>query len=95
MGQPLSKQLYLICFGCRTFWVITPLKEIEINEIKENLTSVGFEPTTSGLDPPMLYRLSYEASAGVDWGNLDSESRYRSSDALPTELRGQYGSRSR
>ena len=29
---------------------------------KENLTSVEFEPTTSGLDLPMLYRLSYEAS---------------------------------
>ena len=30
--------------------------------VKENLTSVEFEPTTSGLDLPMLYRLSYEAS---------------------------------
>ena len=30
--------------------------------VNQNLTSVGFEPTTSGLDLPMLYRLSYEAS---------------------------------
>ena len=35
---------------------ITPLKEIwESPRVKENLTSVGFEPTTSGLDLPMLY----------------------------------------
>ena len=32
-------------------WVITPLKEIGWSpRVKENLTSVGFEPTTSGLD---------------------------------------------
>ena len=42
-------------------------------QVKENLTSVGFEPTTSGLDLPMLYRLSYEASTGAGRGNLDSE----------------------
>ena len=36
---------------------------------------VGFEPTTSGLDLPMLYRLSYEASTGAGQGNLGSESR--------------------
>ena len=35
------------------------------SRINENLTSVGFEPTTSGLDLPMLYRLSYEASTGA------------------------------
>ena len=29
-----------------------------------NPRPVGFEPTTSGLDLPMLYRLSYEASTG-------------------------------
>ena len=34
---------------------------------------VGFEPTTSGLDLPVLYRLSYEASTGVGRGNLGSE----------------------
>ena len=55
---------------------ITPLKEIwESPQVKENLTSVGFEPTTSGLDLPMLYRLSYEASTGADRDNLGSESR--------------------
>ena len=52
------------------------LKEIwESPWVNENLTSVGFEPTTSGLDLPMLYRLSYEASMGVGRGNLGSESR--------------------
>ena len=55
---------------------IIPLKEIcESPRIKENLTSVEFEPTTSGLDLPMLYQLSYEASTGAGWGNLGSESR--------------------
>ena len=39
--------------------------------MKENLTSVGSEPTTSGTDLPMLYRLSYEAMAsrGAGRGN--------------------------
>ena len=31
---------------------------------------------TSGLDLPMFYQLSYEASTGAGRGNLDSESRY-------------------
>ena len=45
---------------------ITPLKEIwESPWVKENLTLVGFEPTTSLLDLPMLYRLSYEASTAA------------------------------
>ena len=49
---------------------ITPLKEIwESQRVNENLTSVGFEPTTHDL-----------------W--------IRSSNALPTELWGQYGSKS-
>ena len=57
---------------------ITPLKETwESPRAKENLTSVGFEPTTSGLDLPMLYRLSDEASTytGAGRSNLGSESR--------------------
>ena len=55
--------------------VINPLKEIwESPWVNENLTLVGFEPTTSGLDLPMLYRLSYEASGGAGRGNLESES---------------------
>ena len=50
---------------------ITPLKKPwESPQVKENLTSVGFEPTTSGLDLPMLYRLSYEASAAAGPGHL-------------------------
>ena len=55
---------------------ITPLKEIwESPRVKEHLTSGGFEPTTSGLDLPMLYRLSYEVSTGAGRGNLGSVSR--------------------
>ena len=56
--------------------VITPLKEIwEPPRAKEHLTSVGFEPTTSGLDLPMLDRLRYETSMGEGRGDLGSESR--------------------
>ena len=52
------------------------LKKIwESPRVNENLTSVGFEPTTSGFDLPMLYRLSYEANTGTDRGKLGSESR--------------------
>ena len=52
------------------------LEEIwESPRAKENLTSVGFEPTTSGLDFPMLYRLSCEASTLADRDNLGNESR--------------------
>ena len=56
--------------------VVTPLKEIwESPRAKENLTLVGFEPTTSGLDLPMLDLLRYEASTGEGRGDLGSESR--------------------
>ena len=55
-------------------WVITFLKEIwESPRTKENLAPVGFEPTTSGTDLPVLYRLSYKASTGAGRGNLDSQ----------------------
>ena len=33
---------------------------------------VGFEPTTSGLDLPMVYQLSYEANTGTGRDNLGS-----------------------
>ena len=50
------------------------LKEIwESPRAKESLVPVGFEPTTSGLYTPVLYRLSYEASTGAGRGNLGSE----------------------
>ena len=62
----------LVCLGvgsrkyCRytkSPMAINPLKEIwESPRVNENLTSVGVEPTTSGWDLPMLYRLSYEAT---------------------------------
>ena len=50
------------------------LKEIwESPRTKENLAPVGFEPTTSGTDLPVLYRLSYKASTRAGRGNLDSK----------------------
>ena len=55
-------------------WYVTPLKEIwEPPRTNENLAPVGFEPTTSGLELPVLYRLSYEASTGAGRGNLGRE----------------------
>ena len=43
--------------------------------VKENLTSVGFQPTTSGLDLPMLCRLSYESSRGAGRGTIEVVNR--------------------
>ena len=70
-----------------------PLGYWESPRAKENLTSVGFELTTSGLDLPMLYRLSFGASTGAVRGNLVSETRqmYRSNPEVvgsnPTEAK--------
>ena len=85
LTSDLNMIIFKICLGagsrqyCRytkSPLGITPLKEIwESPRVKENLTSVGFEPTTSGLDLPMFYRLSYEASTGAGRGNLGSELR--------------------
>ena len=70
--QKSNMQIY--CQYTKSPLGITPLKEIwESPRIKENLTLVGFEPTTSGLDLPMLYQLSYEVSMGAGLGNLGSE----------------------
>ena len=76
-------KLFLNCLGagCRHYcrytkspWVATLLKEIwESPRTKENLTPVESEPTTSGTDLPVLYRLSYEASTGASRGNLGIE----------------------
>ena len=47
-------------------WVLTLVKgNLGVSSGQENLTSVGFEPTTSGIDLPMFYRLSYEATAST------------------------------
>ena len=43
------------------------------------LTSVGIEPTTSGLDLPLLYRLSYEVGQRKSGTILGGESRLRES----------------
>ena len=51
-------------------WFITSLKETWGSQrVAENLTSVGFVPTNSGLDLPMLYQLSYETSTGAGRGS--------------------------
>ena len=47
---------------------------------RENLlTSVGIEPTTSGLDLPSLCRLSYKVAQRKSGTILDGESRRRES----------------
>ena len=43
------------------------------------LTSVGIEPTTSGLDLPLLCRLSYEVGQRKIGDDLGGESRRRES----------------
>ena len=43
------------------------------------LTSVGIEPTTSGLDLPLLCRLSYKVEQKKVGDNLGGESRRRES----------------
>ena len=45
-----------------TFWVIAlEGKWAHTEKEKKSLTPVEFEPTTSGTDPPLLYRLNYKA----------------------------------
>ena len=46
---------------------------------KNLLTSVGIEPTTSGLDLPSLCRLSYKVAQRKSGTILDDESRRRES----------------
>ena len=46
---------------------------------KNLLTSVGIEPTTSGLDLPSLCRLSYKVAQRKSGTSLDGESRRRES----------------
>ena len=46
---------------------------------KNLMTSVGIEPTTSGLDLPLLCRLSYEIAQRKSGTILDGESRQRES----------------
>ena len=46
---------------------------------KNLLTSVGIEPTTSGLDLPSLCRLSYKVRQRKSGTILDGESRRRES----------------
>ena len=58
------------------------------------LTSVGIEPTTSGLDLPLLCRLSYKVPHEAKknsfdlGGNRTHDLRIRSTVTLPTELQG-------
>ena len=78
---------------------ITPVKESwEFPRVNENLTSVGFEPTTSGLDLPMLYRLSYEASTGAGRGmnirELTNRRRLHDSAAKLRDMLTAHASRS-
>ena len=84
-GCPGSRQY---CRYTKSPKAFALLKEIwKYPRVSENLTSVGFDPTTSGLDFPMLYRLSYEVSTGAGRGNLDSESR-RQDGIMHAQARG-------
>ena len=67
---------FLMCLGAvgRKYCRYTKSPWLSPSQVNENLTSVGFQPTTTRLDRLMLYRLSYEASAGAGRGNLGSES---------------------
>ena len=50
------------------------------NNEKNLLTSVGIEPTTSGLDLPSLCRLSYKVAQRKSGTILDGESRRSESE---------------
>ena len=68
MASSVRDAIY--CRYTKSPWVATLLTEIwESPRAKENLAPVGLEPTTSGLDLPVNYRLSYEASTGAGRGN--------------------------
>ena len=56
---------------------------------KNLLTSVGIEPTTSGLDLPSLCRLSYKVAQRKSGTILDGESRRRESKGHMNSHRGQ------
>ena len=61
---------------------VSPIKENQgTTRGKEKilLTSVGIEPTTSGLDLPLLRRLSYEVGQRQSETILGGESRRRES----------------
>ena len=60
---------------------VSPSKGIrEPHEVKKNLlTSVGIETTTSGIDLPLLCRLSYEVGQRKSGTILGGESRQRTS----------------
>ena len=63
------------CIRKLLFFIYVWVPEVGNTADTPNFTPVGFEPTTSGLDLPMLYQLSYEVSMGAGLGNLGSESR--------------------
>ena len=53
-----------------THWALALVNGIrEPHEVMKKIimTSVGIEPTTSGLDLPLLYRLSYEVGQRKSW----------------------------
>ena len=70
-------KLIKVIFLCFYNSVNRPLSIDQFSNMAPRLSGamVGFEPTTSGLDLPMLYRLNYEVSTGAGRGNLGSESR--------------------
>ena len=75
------------CLFCPTSWVILkqldPWQHHSRRKLQSTykptnlLTSVGIEPTTSGLDVPSLCRLSYKVAQRKSGTILDGESRRR------------------
>ena len=64
-NRELTLKCKLKCYvnPWKTHWALALVKGIrEPREVKKKIlmTSVGIEPTTSGLDLPLLCRLSYE-----------------------------------
>ena len=75
-----SRKLTLKCkFKCYlnpliTHWALAIVKG-NMRQRKNRLTSVGIEPATSGLDLPLLCRLSYKVAQRKSETILDGESR--------------------
>ena len=63
MDQRTSSAVYIKVLSEIFPQSVSPRKEMgdRTRQRKKSLTSAGIEPTTSGFDRPLLYRLNYEA----------------------------------
>ena len=62
MDQRTSSAVYIKVLSENFPQSVSPRKEMgdRTRQRKQFLTSAGLEPTTSGFDRPLLYRMSYE-----------------------------------